>query len=630
MKMSSFHFNLEKARVAIIFFTLFFIGFFTATVILSYPYFHQLWFQRYYGVSSPQELSNILGAPVRNVNPIAQQGHFLITSTLFMLILPLTKFWKNSRIGKTTIILIATLAFLTALPSGIQVSQAESQTPTYTIEPEGLLPRDWNYLIYKSGATIYAIDGSDCSIAYSGSDFASVLNNVISAIKSTTLNRGIILIKPKSVTGSYSSTDYDYEVSSQIDLSGSLIPITIDLGRSRLKPSSSLASSSSSMFKMGKDSVIQNGEIDCRTVGWGNALSKGIFEFDGDLQWGLIPPRELVSIKNMVIRNDQWNGTVFYFKAKSEEGKDHYITFVTIENVMIEKFANAIYVDLYAPSGQIAYINANVFKNIVSLANVFLNVSSSGGDVRFNKNIFLHCQQHGNAGQSNARGVLIGSGVTAEGNRFDLMFWDITLGSGTPLYAELGSGCSNNIFYMADLDRIVDNGTNNRYISFKGEEIKEIFITPLYGASGDDVSPAPDRGSVGAHTGFVLANNEFQMVYFEFKVPDDFESLIEAHFVLIPINASGNIYRYANAHLAKNGENYKDLDPPSLAYATESVSNYTINELADCSSIFSGMSRGHYVGVVFARDAKSSSDTVDGDVLIIGLRIKYKALTGGS
>jgi len=182
--------SLEKIRVGIIFFTLFFVGFFTATVILSYPYFHQLWFRSYYGVYSPQELSNILGAPIRNVNPIAQQGHFLITSTLFMLILPLTKFWKKSQIGKTFIILIAILAFLTALPSGIQVSQVQAATPTYTIDPAGLLHHDWKYLVYVSGSDAYAVNGDTCVVDYGGSsdnggidgaDHVSVISTVLSS-----------------------------------------------------------------------------------------------------------------------------------------------------------------------------------------------------------------------------------------------------------------------------------------------------------------------------------------------------------------------------------------------------------------------------------------------------------------
>jgi len=169
MSKNHFKLNLEKIRVAVIFFTLFFVGFFTATVILSYPYFHQLWFQAYYGVSSPQELSNILGAPIRNINILAQQGHFIITSSLFVTILPLTKFWKKSRIGKTFIILIAVLAFLTALPSGIQVSKVQAQTPTYTIDPAGLLHHAWGYLIYKSGSDVYAINGDTCVVDYGGS-----------------------------------------------------------------------------------------------------------------------------------------------------------------------------------------------------------------------------------------------------------------------------------------------------------------------------------------------------------------------------------------------------------------------------------------------------------------------------
>jgi len=116
--------------------------------------------------------------------------------------LPLTKFWKKSRIGKTLIITLAVLAFLTALPSGLEISRVQAATPTYTIDPAGLLHHDWSYLIYKSGSDYYAINGDTCVVDYGGSldaggvdgtDAATVIQSAIYASP----NGGKIVLKGK-------------------------------------------------------------------------------------------------------------------------------------------------------------------------------------------------------------------------------------------------------------------------------------------------------------------------------------------------------------------------------------------------------------------------------------------------
>jgi len=62
--------------------------------------------------------------------------------------------------------------------------------------PLGQYVEEADYTIFKENDTIKAKDGSDGSIEFSGSDFATVLQNAIDAIHARTHPAGLIYIKP--------------------------------------------------------------------------------------------------------------------------------------------------------------------------------------------------------------------------------------------------------------------------------------------------------------------------------------------------------------------------------------------------------------------------------------------------
>lgn len=130
-----------------------------------------------------------------------------------------------------------------------------------------------------------------------------------------------------------------------------------------------------------------------------------------------------------------------------------------------------------------------------------------------------------------------------------------------------------------------------------------------------------DRAYIGHHAAMRLQDGYANAVFWEFKVPADFVSL-SSLVVLVVSAATGTLYWDVYADFGANGEDYDN----HVSYTTGTETLVTVDkltELADVSSVLSGLAKGDYVGIYFRRRADDVKDTIGTYLYVLGLIISY-------
>lgn len=140
---------------------------------------------------------------------------------------------------------------------------------------------------------------------------------------------------------------------------------------------------------------------------------------------------------------------------------------------------------------------------------------------------------------------------------------------------------------------------------------------PAHGMNTDGT-----EAGIYGHSVVTFVDNIIRKVVFEFYVPDDFASLLEAVVsVQGYANASGNIYVVSEGSWGAAGESCWATED-EIPYAAVAIAQNVIVEI-DVSDAFDGIAPGDYVGLRFQRDGAHASDTLDNSLYVFGLKFKY-------
>lgn len=165
----------------------FFAGLLVAMFFL-YPMYVQNYLLNTYGVGSVGELNGILN-PQANVGLAfsLQENVLLASNGILVAAMGLlgARSLRSSGASRKLVILLVVVAVCLGGLGGNQVSFAQAESATIIIDPSGLLPRDWSYLIYQVGSTNYAVNGTYCTVDYNGIVASTVIQAAISALPST-------------------------------------------------------------------------------------------------------------------------------------------------------------------------------------------------------------------------------------------------------------------------------------------------------------------------------------------------------------------------------------------------------------------------------------------------------------
>lgn len=161
-------------------------------------------------------------------------------------------------------------------------------------------------------------------------------------------------------------------------------------------------------------------------------------------------------------------------------------------------------------------------------------------------------------------------------------------------------------------------------------------VNPIHGAAyHTDVerykfyTPQPEgpglsgtTGNLSQHSGMNLADAAANRAWIEFRCPDLFVSFTSFHFVVIP-SGTGDLYWRISADYAADGEP-RNTHSDAAVLTTTAVTLDQITVLPD-RGILGDLAQGDYVGTFIHRDAGNVLDTVNADVLVIGVLLGYIA-----
>jgi len=142
-----------------------------------------------YGVSTPQQFTELTGLTLNvpalpDFNVISMQLNAF--SILFFVVVSFFGGKIKRQVTKTVLVLLL-VVFAAGFLVGVEYSKAA--TPTYTIEPEGLLPKAYDYIVYVSGSTYYRINGADSTVT-SGTDDDTIIQTALNQNKSVIIKAG--------------------------------------------------------------------------------------------------------------------------------------------------------------------------------------------------------------------------------------------------------------------------------------------------------------------------------------------------------------------------------------------------------------------------------------------------------
>jgi len=142
-----------------------------------------------YGVSTPQQFTELTGLTLNvptlpDFNVISMQLNAF--SMLFFVVVSFFGGKIKRQVTKTVLVLLVAV-FAAGFLVGVEYSRAV--TPTYTIEPEGLLPKAYDYIVYVSGSTYYRINGADSTVT-SGTDDDTIIQTALNQNKSVIIKAG--------------------------------------------------------------------------------------------------------------------------------------------------------------------------------------------------------------------------------------------------------------------------------------------------------------------------------------------------------------------------------------------------------------------------------------------------------
>lgn len=131
-------------------------------------------------------------------------------------------------------------------------------------------------------------------------------------------------------------------------------------------------------------------------------------------------------------------------------------------------------------------------------------------------------------------------------------------------------------------------------------------------------------GYYGVAQGGADANEP--VVFFSFRVPDDFVSLTSLKAVWYAGVAAGNMYWKLRMMSAADGEVYNtdSNDPAEGTTATGGNNIINVQEPANPLT-FAGLAAGDFIGIGFVRTGTHASDTLNATAKLLGLLFTYTA-----
>jgi len=136
--------------------------------------------------------------------------------------------------------------------------------------------------------------------------------------------------------------------------------------------------------------------------------------------------------------------------------------------------------------------------------------------------------------------------------------------------------------------------------------------------------PAPNPDSnIGDHTGQVMADGTDTYIRNEVYIPYNFHNLVECHVIVVQgTTAAPNMVWTCDTDWGQIcvAEDY--LANSDSASGTTSVPIYDL-VCIDISGALTGIAAEDLVGVSFMRDGNNASDTVNGPVFYLGIRLRY-------
>jgi len=145
-----------------------------------------------YGVTSPEQFTKLTGLTLKTPSiPDFSVIAYTLNGVGMMLFMCFSLLGKHLNPRKSLILKIFLFGLFIGLllGSGATYVTVKAATPTYTIDPEGLLPKAYDYIIYVSGSTYYRIDGADSTVT-SGTDDDTLIQYALNQTKSVIIKAG--------------------------------------------------------------------------------------------------------------------------------------------------------------------------------------------------------------------------------------------------------------------------------------------------------------------------------------------------------------------------------------------------------------------------------------------------------
>ena len=187
-------------------------------------------------------------------------------------------------------------------------------------------------------------------------------------------------------------------------------------------------------------------------------------------------------------------------------------------------------------------------------------------------------------------------------------FWDVYNSGGATNPVIFRSGARRNFVRSSSLLTYTDNSgrTDNQVVTEASVGVKEMFSPATYGTENYRLS---------RYVGYRV-NADLEDAAVTLKVPDDFQTLVQAGIIYIAEGAVTDMTWNVNTEFAASGEGYSSHTDSTTVTRTTLLN--TMYE-DDISVALTGLLAGDTVGFHFTRPAAGNTN-----IVVLGVRLKYQ------
>jgi len=470
--------------------------------------------------------------------------------------------------------------------------------------PLGQYVETADYVIFKENGVIKAKNGEDGSIEFSGSDFATVLQNAIDDLYGTP-GYGKIYIRAGK-----------YTVSSTITLKGSIRLVGAGKNRTNL----TLADGANTdLIHVCPDNFAILPEIGFMNISGNrdnNTSGNGIVNYRGDeLQLYQVHVGNCVgNAVRMMPRGTETVGHMIMHDM-TLYNCDSPNLYVGEDGSNVEGLKIVDNIIGCWKSGGIKITDGSGAKKILINGNEFWGgnndiLINGGSQINIVGNLFhsvagiYAIKFGGHASTFNYNALVTGNLIYGTGDAPDNAVVIGDYGNRVWVRNNRIANCSSQ--YSLGSNTLAEGRT----------PIKKVFIKPL------DTDGA--MAQIGQHTAAVLHDGATESAWFECRAPIDLRGTKDLQGIVVS-PATGDYYRKILVDIGKVGEAYNTHED-SHGFITRTIGTADqITKEGNLNALVSPLEQGDYLGVQFTRWDDGTNDTLGGDLYVLGMVLKYEA-----